>query len=101
MISLSNLGIAWRALVSSKVFIVATNDKKCTKEDLCRRAIISALAKLCNLGNIPKSRYDMIISVLYDPSVVMFSKDDSGTCYISYDCASDDDFTDLKQCKIE
>lgn len=101
MISLANLRMAWHVLTSHMSFLLTTNDKTCTNKDLCQGTIFSAATKLRESDAIPKPRYDMIMSVLYDPSVIMLSKDDSGTRYASYDCASDDDFTDLKQCKIE
>lgn len=102
MINLANLRIAWHVLTSSRVSILLTsNDKACTNKDLYQGAIFSAVTKLRESDAIPKPRYDMIMSVLCDPSVIMLSKDDNGTCCVSYDCADDDDFTDLKQCKIE
>ncbi len=101
MIKFSNLRMAWQVLTSRKIFLLATSDKNCTNEDLCRNAIISAAVKLHWYNALSKPRYDMIMSVLYDPSVIMLSKEDKGSCCASYDCASDDDFADLKQCKIE
>lgn len=101
MIRLRNIKAAWRALTSRKIFLLTTSDKNATESDLCGGALFAAAMKLRESGNLPKPRYDMMISLLFDPSVIMLSKGKSGVCYASYDCQAEQDFNDLKQCDIE
>lgn len=100
MIRLRNLKAAWRLLNSRKHFLVSSVSEV-TDADLCENALLAAAMTSHEKGYLSTARYDMVESILYDPSVIMLSKGVSGTCYTAYDCQSEEDFNDLKECEIE
>lgn len=101
MIRLRNIKAAWQALTSRKVFLLTSSDKAATGSDMYGDALIAAATKLRESCDLSKPRYDMIVSILYDPSVIMLSKGASGVCYATYDCQTEQEFNDLRECEIE
>lgn len=101
MIRLRNLRAAWRVLTSRRYVLATSYGKDTTAETLLEGVFLGSAMKLRERGYFSMPRYDMAASIIYDPSVIMLSKGKSGICYASYDCQTEQDFNDLRECKVE
>lgn len=101
MIRLRNLHAAWRVLTSYKHYQICVYEESYTEKQLVEKGFFRAVCSARDYGLISKPRYDMMLSILFDPSVIMLSKGASGVCYAAYDCQTEQDFNDLKECETE